>query len=188
MDKVNFDTVLTFLTPAEMAMLIFRLGPLNVFHTLKPEGFWMLDMSRRDERQLMKALALLSFAEPGKNFQCGIWREPNKPAHKDWTIPLSWFSEDSLPKAGKISFKYLSVDLLGNATGEEFMPDFAKRAIFSCISISQPYPEDARMTKKATLDNAESIIEEMGVKLTFRTPENVLEKKPGTAASQSKKR
>ena len=64
-DKMNFDTVLTFLTPAEIAMLIFRLGPLNVFNTLKPEGCWILDMSRRDEKQFVKALTLLSFAEPG---------------------------------------------------------------------------------------------------------------------------
>ena len=145
------------------------------------EGCWILDMSRRDEKQFVKALTLLSFAEPGKNIQDAVWREPNKPAYKNWTVPLSWFSENTMPKLGKITLKYLSMNPFGTTDGgeEEFKPDFGKRAVFSCTTISQPYQEDARMAKKATLDNAESIIEEMGVTLTFRNPE-ASEKKPGT--------
>jgi hypothetical protein len=176
-DKVNLDSVLKFLKAPELAMVVFRLGYLNVFNTLKPEGYWRLDLSRRDEKQFLRALVLLSFAEPGQNWQQQSWAAtPDGGEDTDWTLPLSWFNETSLPKAGVVKLKYVSSDPLnaGKEGVEEFKPDFARRAVFTCITQSQPFAADAKFVKKPTMQNAEHIItEEFGVQLTFMSPEDI---------------
>lgn len=172
-DKVNMDSVLKFMKPAEIAMVIFRLGYLNVFNTLKPEGYWRLNMSRRDEKQFVRALILLSFAEPGQNWQNQSFEEAGKHEDTNWTLPLSWFDESKLPKAGVVKLKYVSSDPLHvpEEGEEDFKPDFAKRSILTCISQSQPYAADAKLVKKATAKNAENMItEEFGVQLSLLPP------------------
>lgn len=40
---------------------------LNLFNPMKPEGSYELDLSRREERLIVKILAQLSIVEPGDN-------------------------------------------------------------------------------------------------------------------------
>jgi hypothetical protein len=39
-------------SPEEQAVIIFRLGYLNIWDTFKPEGWIELNLGRREERQV----------------------------------------------------------------------------------------------------------------------------------------
>jgi hypothetical protein len=47
---------------------------LSIFNPLKPEGSWELDLSRREERLLVKIFCVLGVHEPGNNFSHAEFR------------------------------------------------------------------------------------------------------------------
>jgi hypothetical protein len=56
------------LSPYEAACVICRIGYLHIFNPCKPEGAWELDLSRREERNMVKIFCALGIHEPGDNF------------------------------------------------------------------------------------------------------------------------
>jgi hypothetical protein len=66
-DLHNFEIVLRHLSSYEVACIYCRIGILNIFNPMKPEGSFQLDLSRYDERMVVKMLAQLSVIEPGDN-------------------------------------------------------------------------------------------------------------------------
>lgn len=60
--------MLRVLRPYEVACVIARIGILNFFNPLKPEGSWSMDLSRWDQRQVAKMLIVLETHEPGENW------------------------------------------------------------------------------------------------------------------------
>lgn len=64
-DVHNFDLVARELTGFEMGCIYSRLGWLNVYNTMKPEGSFELALSRWEERQIAKIAVVLSVVEPG---------------------------------------------------------------------------------------------------------------------------
>lgn len=101
-----------------------RIGILNLFNPMKPEGSYELDLSRRDDRMVVKMLAQLSVVEPGDNlpYLAFQWERtmdymPGKEycycviscscVHKSLQLALSgyeltelWLTEDGLPNKG----------------------------------------------------------------------------------------
>ena len=67
-DLHNFELVLKLLSPHELAYLYCRIGRLNIFNPMKPEGAVELNLALFEERQLAKILVTLSVIEPGSNF------------------------------------------------------------------------------------------------------------------------
>jgi hypothetical protein len=55
-DLHNFELVLSCITPEEHGMLLARLGFLNLFNPLKPEGCYRLDLSSWEQRQVLQIL------------------------------------------------------------------------------------------------------------------------------------
>jgi hypothetical protein len=64
-DIYNFELLFRHLSPFEIACLYCRLGYLNLFNSMKPEGSYSFDLSRHEERQCVKMLAHLAVVEPG---------------------------------------------------------------------------------------------------------------------------
>ncbi len=67
-DLINFDFVLKDLESVEIAMLMFRIGWLNIWNPIKAEGDICLNLARIDERQIAKMLVCLNFLERGTNW------------------------------------------------------------------------------------------------------------------------
>ncbi|RYH21040.1 hypothetical protein EON65_21675 [archaeon] len=59
-DVYNFEIVLRRLTAYEVACVIGRIGLLNLFNPMKPEGSYELDLSRREERVCLHASTYIS--------------------------------------------------------------------------------------------------------------------------------
>jgi hypothetical protein len=62
-DPNNFDLVLALMTPFEVGCMYCRIGILNLWNPMKPEGCIVLDLSKADERCVIKQLAVLSAVE-----------------------------------------------------------------------------------------------------------------------------
>ena len=97
-DPYHIDIVLRNLTPLEVACVTCRLGLLNIYNPLKPEGFVTLDLSIREERVVAKMIAALSVTEPGENFINPAfrweWEFDDVPG---WTLLSTWMSEEGMP-------------------------------------------------------------------------------------------
>jgi hypothetical protein len=65
-DIWNIEILYRHLSSFEMACLYARLGMLNLFNPMKPEGGFSFNLSRHEERQCVKMLAHLAVVEPGK--------------------------------------------------------------------------------------------------------------------------
>lgn len=103
-DPINFEYILKDLDALEIGMLIFRIGYLNVFSPMKPEGYYCLSLNRREERIIAKVLLLLKFIEKGENWQHASY----KIAHHQHSLysnldsSQNFFSRDEYDEATRL--------------------------------------------------------------------------------------
>jgi hypothetical protein len=106
-DIHNFDLVLRVLMPYEHAQVICRLGMLNLFNPLKPEGSICLNIGRHEERTVSKMLIALKIKERGdawRNYSFRLDFDSVKiPA---WELPEPWLVNETLPDKGLLSLTY----------------------------------------------------------------------------------
>lgn len=162
-DKINMEYVLKELENAEIGMLYFRLGWLNIWNPLKPEGNLYLNFARHEERQVARALVLLNYIEPGETWQEATYRvSKDQDPEPDWVLPAEWYSEQGLPRSGVLSLLYFSgrgVELQG------CVPNVAYRLSLMSLVLSQPYDED--VTNEVRLSTAEQNVKRTGMGLSF---------------------
>jgi len=103
-----------------------RLGMLNVWCPLCPDGFYELDMAAKDHNEALKILLRLAVIEPGPHIiGMAYARSLLEPCKLDktgrWAPPATWMdginilvpgatASTGLPKFGEVAFKYASVD------------------------------------------------------------------------------
>ena len=73
-DLHNFELVMRALTTFEAACVICRVGWLNIFNPMKPQGAYELDLTRREEREIYKYINVLGTNEIGDNFLEQLFR------------------------------------------------------------------------------------------------------------------
>ena len=106
-DLHNFDLVVAVLTPYEVACLNCRIGILNIFNPMKPEGCICLNISRREERIVTKILALLSVSEPGANWVDSSFRwEIDGNPMPGWELTQGWMTVSGMPHKGFLFTNY----------------------------------------------------------------------------------
>jgi Ca2+-binding EF-hand superfamily protein/Ran GTPase-activating protein (RanGAP) involved in mRNA processing and transport len=111
-DPWNFDITMMAMNSDERSETVSRVGWLNVFSPLKPEGAYSLDLSKREDRQIVKVLIHLEAAESARKvkgwadamFQYAREVEPVI----GWEMPKSWLSKSGLPKSGVLTVHYSS--------------------------------------------------------------------------------
>jgi len=164
-DVINMDYVLKELESSEYAMLLFRLGWLNIWNPIKAEGRVSLDLSRREERQMARIMLVLNFAEPGNSWQEPSFRATrNDPLEEKWTLPVAWYSEASLPSRGILSLQYFS----GRGCNvEDCAPNAACRHTLMALVLAKSYSADVWSGSKSNMDTIETMVEKMGCKLSF---------------------
>ena len=108
-DVHNFEIVLNKLSPEEAGCVYARLGWLNIFNPMKPEGSYCLDLSVWEERQVAKGLIVLAVAEPGDNIMEGKfqWNRESEPV-PGWVLPQIWTHDETLPAKGILQLRYYS--------------------------------------------------------------------------------
>lgn len=166
-DTINMEIVFMKLTPKERAMVFFRLGYLNVWNPLKPEGGFSLNLMRWEERQVAKVLILLSCIEPGQNWLDEAYRpsgDRNEPFVEDWELPLGWYLDVNLPGMGIVNVKYYS----GSGTGkQECKPNVHARMALMGLVRPQAYEDDRGKFHRYSVATAHDLNLEFGCSLTF---------------------
>lgn len=171
-DLINIEIVLSLLTPKELALIIFRVGYLNIWNPMKPEGFISLNLARREEKQLFRIIYTLQWLElPSENWRDCNWTAVGADVVKFFEIPSSWFLENTFPDSGQISGKYYSGDGLGIM---DCKPNIMTRFCFMVLCLSTPYKEDMKGHTKYTLDRADQCLEDTGIGLRFNTEKQIL--------------
>lgn len=108
-DIHNMDLVGRVLTVYEWACFICRIGILNIYNPLKPEGPICLDMSRRDERKVAEILTALSVIEPGENWLEATFRwSYDSTTIPGWELTQSWLTAETVPDKGIVFLIYYS--------------------------------------------------------------------------------
>lgn len=164
-DIINIDYVLKELESTEYAILLFRLGWLNIFNPIKAESRITLDLSRREERQVLRILLILNFAEPGQSWQEPTFRPTRTGAlEDDWMLPVQWYTESTLPKTGILTLQYYS----GRGCNTyDCAPNAACRHTLMALVLAKSYSSDVWSGSKATMEVVENMVLKMGCKLVF---------------------
>ena len=106
-DRHNFQLVLRELTPFESACVSMRIGMLNYFNPMSPEGSQSLDLSSWEQRQVAKAYTMLVIHEPGENWAVRQFRwtidSPNIPG---WVLTAGWVEDATMPTRGILELTY----------------------------------------------------------------------------------
>lgn len=99
-DLHALDKMLQVLTDAECAMMIYRLGWLNIWTPLNPDNYFELNLALSEQRQVATMLVKLAVEEPGENWQretYGWSREEDIPG---WELNVGWTKDDGTPYRG----------------------------------------------------------------------------------------
>jgi hypothetical protein len=133
-DVHNFDLVARELTGYEMGCIYCRLGWLNVYTPMKPEGAFELAMSRWEERQVAKIAVVLSVIEPGINFENVRFRwDKFVDPIPGWEVSQFWLTEDGMAKKGVFNFTFYSGEGRFLKGCEPHIP--MRRAMLSMVSL-----------------------------------------------------
>jgi hypothetical protein len=101
--------VVACLPPHIQAALYHRIGWLNLWTPLNPDGYYMLDMACREDRQMAKMLVHLRQAEGSDCWKDETYTyERGKAPIGGWRLSNHWLTEDGLPTRGILSFAYCS--------------------------------------------------------------------------------
>lgn len=100
-DVYNIELLYRHLSAFEIACLYCRLGYLNLFNPMKPEGSYSFDLSRHEERAVVKMLAHLAVIEPGDNLPFVQFRwEREMDCMPGYELTELWMTESGMPKKG----------------------------------------------------------------------------------------
>ena len=157
-DLQNFGFVLALLNPREYSQIVIRVGYLNFFNPFFPQGYYYIDHSQWDHRQLMKIIMLIHHYEPNSSSindlvfkqinnreaaHDAIANNPHNdhdlehtelkqvPAeqHTHVTDLLPWYEEHSFPKEGALSLNFLCAD----TTSEQIEMNFKRFSLLPLL-------------------------------------------------------
>ena len=162
-DPINFELVMSKLNAKERGMLLFRVGILNIWNPLKPDGAYSLNISHRGDRQVLKVLLMLSCIEPGQNWVDETFRESHDiavAAVGDWNVPLAWYADVNIPPHGIVNLKYCSPTF-------ENKPNVAARMALMSLVHAEAYEIDSHKFHRRSLTGAMNLNVEHGCSLGF---------------------
>lgn len=112
-DLENFGHLMNEVDSALKLELIHRLGILNVWSPIVPDGHFEMDLAAWDHREAVKLFIRLAVIEPGENILDESY-SPSliEPAIPGWELPISWTEDDAEGKGpsnyGFLTFTYSS--------------------------------------------------------------------------------
>jgi hypothetical protein len=138
-DLHNFEFILAEMSSIESSCLYTRLGWLNIFNPMKPEGCYELSMSRWDERMVAKLLLSLAVHEVGENLIDGSFQwDRDAVKTPGWVVTPSWLCDESMQRRGYLTLTYVSKKNTSSITSDNYNPDTDyRRALLSAVLIRE---------------------------------------------------
>jgi hypothetical protein len=108
-DPFNIEVLLRLFNARDTAAFYARIGYLNIFNPLKPEGTLEMNLTRFEERLVAKMLIYLSVKEPGNNTPQPMFKwKRDMDATPGFEITAPWMTEDGLPIKGNLGITFYS--------------------------------------------------------------------------------
>lgn len=108
-DIHNFELVMSKLSPEEAGCVVARLGWLNIFNPMKPEGSYELNLGQWEDRQVAKTLILLAVGESGDNFSNARFQWDRASEYvPGWVLPHLWMVDATMSAKGYLQVQYYS--------------------------------------------------------------------------------
>jgi hypothetical protein len=108
-DIHNFEVIMSVLNAQECAQVYCRIGWLNIFNPTKPEGYWVVDFNRYEERMVGKMLIGLAIVEPGDNWKDAWFRWGwDIDVVPGWELTEGYTKDESLTLKGIMCGQYYS--------------------------------------------------------------------------------
>jgi len=101
-DFERFVAVKSLLTANEIADVTQRLGALSLMNPYNPDGPYILDLAKYDERKVALMLIWLADGEPGENWQDESLDD------RDLDITKNWLTDEGLPPKGIMKLRYVT--------------------------------------------------------------------------------
>ena len=137
-DLHNMELILREFSPLEAGCFYSRVGWLNVFNPMKPEGSYELDMGRWEERMVAKILLSLAMREPGENILNGAFQwDRDTEKTPGWVITQPWLCDDTMQRKGLLSITYRSKSN-SPSSSQGLLPDVCyRRALLTTVLIRE---------------------------------------------------
>ena len=154
-DLYNFHIVHAALSEAEQAEAFYRLGWLNLFNPVRPVRQYDLDMSKPEEREMVRVLLnlaqeeVLKYAKDNGGKDCESWLNGrlnmsgllSDTIVRDWdlrVLRLKWGrNEDNIPRTG-----YIRLGWDNNYRYEEARLQLQSRFLVGAKQVTAPYGDD----------------------------------------------
>jgi hypothetical protein len=102
---VDIGDVITLLQPAQQAELYYRIGWLNLWNPIRPDGYIELNLLRREERQIAKLAMHLLMCDGAVKWCDEEYSFKRYDLHLGgWQLPKAWLTESALPSRGVLCF------------------------------------------------------------------------------------
>jgi hypothetical protein len=102
---VDISDVITLLQPAQQAELYYRIGWLNLWNPIRPDGYTELNLMRREERQIAKLAMHLLMCDAAVKWCDEEYSFKRYDLHLGgWQLPKAWLTESALPSRGVLCF------------------------------------------------------------------------------------
>ncbi|KAA0162237.1 hypothetical protein FNF27_06062 [Cafeteria roenbergensis] len=109
LDLAEFDRVLFALSGPERKRVVRRLGWLNLWNPMRPDGDYVLDLRVWEERMMATLLAQLAVVEPGETVMgVGGRGGPDFNRIAGWRLPTTWI--DETPDHGVLRLHFSSYE------------------------------------------------------------------------------
>ena len=133
---IDVASLFKFLTPPERARVVHQVGWANVWSPLRPDGCYVLDLSRPEDRQIARVLTHVEAAEAYS--QLLDLRLLNVPSINNWAAPASekvvadnpWRRELPIKGVWGVTFRSKSDDMRDS--------DISLRAALACLTTTAP--------------------------------------------------
>lgn len=172
-DIVNLPCLLKHLTVYERACLIFRLGWLNLWSPVRPNGIYHLRFHQREERQMIRLLIVLSLLGSETEWKSGkIFSTDGGPGGVDLTpnengciIPAEWHKEEGLPSRGVLSLEFLSKESESNLLKSN--PPFLAYVLPILSSQEDKLSQHQKRRDNITINHCQFVLRNAGLSLNL---------------------
>ena len=115
-DIENYVDIYDSLPFSEQMKLNKMIGILNIINPMKPDRFYELELSSKEDRDMCKILVKLAVEEPGENWlnESYTWVK-GEPPIAGWELPATWAKDDCGEEGGPRRTGHLTLEYYSGA-------------------------------------------------------------------------
>lgn len=169
----NFSFIKSMLDEFEYGLLMLRLGILNMWCPLRPDGYYCFQTSHRESRQIIRMLIALTMSGSEEQWYHESYRRNDGPddeganLNKVTKFPSTWQREEHFPASGCVCFQFRSLDT-AKLEKNRFIISSINSCLLALVLAPSPAIDTSKRSNAPTLRRVNlTVNEQMGLHLNF---------------------